>query len=132
METELEKLFNEYKLLFGLTNWQFVLSYDPNLEQSAKTLADPRYNRAQITIQSSLLAAPASWDEIIVHELIHVVFAMYDFFADNLGQDGSDNLFFVARENATSQMTQIVLRMLRKEENETSTNEIKTEKKRTP
>lgn len=52
------------------------------------------------------------WDLVIIHELIHIVMALYDFYADNLGKEGSQELFYIARENSVSQLANIIVRLL--------------------
>jgi len=104
----------QYQQIFGLENWTIELTEDPNLNASARTFADPRYYKASITYKPGKFT-----DETIVHELIHIVMALYDFYADNLGREGSDELFFVARENAVSQLTHIMMRILKNEKSNT-------------
>lgn len=96
----------KYQKLFGLDNWKIIVGFDFNLNANARTIADPRYYKAEITFKKECE------DEIIVHEMIHVVMALYDFYADNLGKEGSDELFFIARENSVSQLTHIIMRIL--------------------
>jgi predicted RNA-binding protein len=116
--------FNErveyFKKLFGLDNWKFTIKYAiQNENNNAKTLADPRYKTARITVYPILLNNKDMWDEIIVHELIHVVMSLYDFYVDNLGHEIknekgeiiTDELFFIARENAVSELTTIFMRI---------------------
>lgn len=108
---EFDQKLRDYQELFGLQNWTISLLTSDTLKQNAMTYADPNYNRATITINNNILDKPAYFDELIIHELIHIVMALYDYFADNLGQEGSDKLFFIARENSVSQLTKIMLRV---------------------
>lgn len=90
---------------FGLDNWQITLQYDPTLTQLAKTIGDPRYQEAVIIYQGnegSLIP-----DKIIVHELIHIVMSMYDFYVDN---KIDSKVTAIAKENAVSQLTEIFMR----------------------
>lgn len=114
MNEEFSKKIRHYQGIFGLQNWKITLVYaNEDVENhKVKTYADPRYNLASMTIYPRLLKEQAEWDETIVHELIHVVMALYDFFADNLGKEESDELFAIARENATSQLTNIIMRLI--------------------
>lgn len=104
-----------YQHLFGLDNWKITL-IKPEIDQelaNAKTYADPRYNTAVMTLYPRLINDPTIWDEIVIHELIHIAMSLYDFFADNLGKEGKevDDLFFIARENSVSQLTSIIMRI---------------------
>lgn len=101
----------EWQDKFGLHNWQIEVQYDPNLTRIAKTVGDPRYQEAVITYQGnegSLIP-----DRIIVHELIHIVMSMYDFYVDNKIED--EEVIGVARENAVSQLGEIFIRNYEKE-----------------
>lgn len=111
----IEELITSYQHLFGLDNWKITI-IKPQLDTelaNAKTIADPRYNRATMTLYPRLIADDTIWEEIIIHELIHIVMSLYDFFADNLGKEGetTDELFFIARENSVSQLTSIIMRI---------------------
>ncbi len=102
-----------YQKLFGLDNWNILLqqsNFDDGNNHSAKTIADPRYHQATMEIYPQALNGDI--DSIIVHELIHIVMAMYDYFADNLGKDGTDDLFFIAREKSVSELTHIFMRII--------------------
>ena len=120
----IEEKVKEIKDLFGLTNWTIILDKKtvdvPHLSglTRAKTVADPNYNRATITVYPCL--KESEWDEVLIHEMIHVVFAMYDFFADNMAKKGTEDLFYLARESATSQMTSILIRIINNKENATN------------
>jgi hypothetical protein len=114
----IEELITSYQHLFGLDNWKIILiKPDQDAElTNAKTLADPRYNRATMTLYPRLLADQTIWDEIIVHELIHIVMAGYDHLVDNttitdIPQATTDELLFNARENSVSQLTSIIMRI---------------------
>lgn len=110
------KLIKEYQELFALNNWK--ISAMANLadeeNHSAKTIADPRYLIAIMTIYPTLLKNESEWDSVIVHELIHVVMSLYDFFCDNMGKEDSDELFFIAREKSVSELTSIMMRIIHK------------------
>jgi len=111
--------FNErleyFKDLFGLKNWDILvnLAQFEDKNHSAMTIADPRYHHAVMTVYPQALMNEGSFDSIIVHELIHIVMAMYDYFADNLGKKGTDELFFIAREKSVSELTHIFMRLLK-------------------
>lgn len=111
---DLYKKLDYYQDLFGLNNWHInlVVSQLQVQNHHAMTLADPRYHKATITVYPNLITNPAAYDETIIHELIHIVFAMYDYFADNLGKEGSDDMFFIAREAGVSAMTSIIMRII--------------------
>lgn len=100
-----------YCELFGIPNWTVDILFDASLKQNAMTLADPRYNRATITINPETFTEK-NRQNILIHEFIHIIMSLYDYFADNLGKEGTDDLFFIARENAVSQLTKIFLRIL--------------------
>lgn len=104
-----EIVLKRWQEKFGLTNWVIRFEIDSKLKQNAKTIADPRYQRATITVHSDF--EEIEWNRIIVHELIHIVMAMYDFYVDN-SIDNSD-IISVARENAVSQLGEIFLRNVR-------------------
>lgn len=108
------KRLEYFKELFGLKNWDILVKLSPTVDQnhSAMTLADPRYHHADMTVYPQVLANEGAFDAIIVHELIHIVMAMYDYFADNLGKKGTDELFFIAREKSVSELTHIFMRIL--------------------
>lgn len=113
---EFEKKLTEFKELFGLHNWRITLQQVETTAFAAKTLADPRYHKADMEVGTHIIQKPNEWEAIIVHELIHIVNALYDYFADNLGKDGTDELFFIARESACSQMTSVILRLIKENE----------------
>lgn len=92
---------------FGLSNWVISLEIDHTLKQNAKTIADPRYQRAKIIVAKDDLA-PEEQDRIMIHELIHIVMSMYDFYVDNKIEN--DDVVAVARENAVSQLGEIFAR----------------------
>ena len=127
----IEDKVREIKDLFGLSNWTIILDKQlndvPHLSglTNAKTIADPNYNRATITVYPCLLKNESIWDEVIIHEMIHVVFAMYDFFADNMAKKGTEDLFYLARESSTSQMTSILIRIINNKENATNEKRFK-------
>lgn len=116
---DFETKLRNYQVLFGLTNWKIILINSPVQveDRRAKTLANPQYYTATVTVYPQLMNEPQVWDEIIIHELIHVVMALYDFYVDNMGtmtditKSGVDELFFTARESSVSQITQIMLRL---------------------
>lgn len=112
MPDKLTDRVKHFQKIFGLTNWNItvVRAINKDGEHSARTLADPRYHQATITFYLGI--DESTVDDIIVHELIHVVMAMYDYFADNLGKEGTDNLFFIAREKSVSELTHIFMRVL--------------------
>jgi len=106
--------------LFGLENWTIYVVEEPQEENhNAKTLADPRYKKATITVYPQLINNEQMWDSVIIHELIHIVMSTYDFYVDNLGHEIknekgeiiTDELFFIARENAVSELTTIYMRL---------------------
>ena len=109
----MEALVKRYQELFGLQNWIIEIKTDSSLNAAAKTIADPRYYRAEMTFGS--IIKKEELEEIIVHEMIHIVMALYDFYADNLGKEGSDELFFVARENSVSQLTHVMMRFIKRD-----------------
>lgn len=126
MEIELfSAMLEEYKNVFGLNNWKIVVRQSPLDEKyhNAMTIADPRYQHATMTVYPRLLnSGSENYEEVIIHELIHIVFAMYDYFADNLGKEGTDDLFFIARESGVSAMTSVIMRMLKGGRNGEKTN----------
>ena len=110
-----------YQHLFGLDNWQ--ISIQEGKEEgnhSAKTIADPRYAKALMTVYPKFLESKV-WDETIIHELIHVIMSEYDFYVDNLGHEIknekgeiiTDELFFIARERAVSELTTVIIRLIK-------------------
>lgn len=110
----------DFQHLFGLDNWTITILHTDTVEDhQAKTLADPRYCQASITIWPKLLSNESIWDEILMHEFIHILMAQYDFYVDNLGKEIkndkgeiiTDELFFIARENAVSQITSVMMRI---------------------
>ena len=103
----------KYQKLFALENWTFTVkenSFSPG-DYNAKTLADPRYHHADITISASL--NPEDHERIVIHELIHVVMALYDFYVDSIGQPEAKELYFTSRESAVSQLTAIIMRVMK-------------------
>jgi hypothetical protein len=125
MQKEFETRLEYFRDLFGLENWKIGLIWQENnvegekltgldTYRSAKTLANPTYNQATITIYPQLLEKKELWDETIIHELVHIVMAGLDFYTDNVVQDKDQQVLFVNRENAVSQLTSIICRMLKK------------------
>jgi hypothetical protein len=119
---EFEDRLQYFVDLFGLQNWKIGINYHPDnvagenltgldTQRSAKTLANPTYNQATITIYPQLLGKKKLWDETIIHELIHIVMSGLDFYTDNVIQDKDQAVLFVNRESATSQLTAIIMRM---------------------
>ncbi len=117
-------MFNErvnyFQHLFGLDNWTINIQSSPQGEENhrAKTIADPRYNLATITTYPLLINDEKIWDEIIIHELIHVIMANYDCYADNVSNLGKDQevvdmILFNSRENAVSQLTSVIMRLIK-------------------
>src|SRR5258708_3228808 len=111
--------------LFGLQNWKIGINYHPDnvegenltgldTQRSAKTLANPTYNQATITVYPQLINKKDLWDETIIHELIHIIMSGLDFYTDNVVQDKDQQVLFVNRENAVSQLTSIMCRILSK------------------
>lgn len=98
-----------FKDLFGLNNWNIKVIIEPNLNATARTLANPNYFVADMTFKEE-----KPEDEIILHEMIHVLFALYDFYADNLISPDAESYVFTARESGVSQLTNIMMRMLQK------------------
>lgn len=98
--------------LFGLQNWKIEAFEDKELKQNAKTIADPRYYKAIITVADYILEDEKIWDEIIVHEMIHIVMSLLDFYTDNLTKEGMNELLSVARENSVSQLANIMIRII--------------------
>ena len=110
---------------FGLNNWKINVQsaiMDEKMpfgekNRGIRTLADYTYATATMVVYPSTLASPEEWDEMIVHELIHVVMAEYDFLTDNLTNDhGEESVLFMARENTVSQLTKIFARLYTKVE----------------
>jgi hypothetical protein len=95
-----------WKYKFGLGNWVIQVKIDPTLKQNAKTIADPRYQRATIFLQKEDLGE--EFDRVVIHELIHIIMSMYDFYVDNKVKDS--DIIQVARENAVSQLGEIFIR----------------------
>lgn len=114
----IDEVITSYQHLFGLQNWKITLikpEQDTELA-NAKTLADPRYNSATMTIYPRFIVNPELWDEIIIHELIHIIMAGYDYLVDNttitdIPQATTDELLFNARESSVSQLTSIIMRI---------------------
>lgn len=104
-----------YQSLFGLENWQIEVLWETKFTEdaSAKTLADPKYLKAYMWLSDHIKQTSKKWDEIIIHELIHVVMAWYDYYADNLAQEGTQELFFNVREHSVSQLTTIIQRIIK-------------------
>ena len=110
-----------YQKIFGLENWTIkvkIQQFDQE-NRHAKTIANPIYYSVTIDIYPLCLNHPEVWDSVLIHEFIHIVMALYDFYVDNLGKEIknekgeviTDELFFIARESSVSQLTQIMLRM---------------------
>lgn len=97
---------DSWKYRFGLGNWVINVKIDSHLTQNAKTVADPRYQRATITLRTKDLGD--EFDRVIIHELIHIVMSMYDFYVDNKIKDSG--IIQVSRENAVSQLGEIFMR----------------------
>lgn len=104
-----------YQSLFGLDNWKIDVLWEKQFTEqaAAKTLADPKYMRAYVWLSEHTKQTASVWDEIIIHELIHIVMAWYDYYADNLSQEGTQELFFNVRENSVSQLTTIMQRIIK-------------------
>lgn len=114
----IDEVITRYQHLFGLDNWKIELTKPEQDRElvNAKTLADPRYNRAVMTLYPRFIANPEIWDEIVIHELIHVIMAGYDHLVDNttitdIPQATTDELLFNARESSVSQLTNIIMRI---------------------
>ena len=96
---DFEDRLEYFRDLFGLTNWKIGVIYQENdvagenlvggldSQRSAKTLANPTYNQATITVYPQLIDKKELWDETIIHELIHIVMAGLDFYTDNVVED---------------------------------------------
>lgn len=115
-QEDFKKQTEHYKDMFGLSNWSINYVFHPTQVElhRAKTLANPTYNVATLTVYPLLLNKREDWDEVILHELIHIVMAMYDFFVDNAVPDEeTTQLMFFARENAVSQLTSVITRILK-------------------
>ncbi len=119
MIEEFKNKVKEYQARFGLQNWSIIIQESP-IDQdlrNAKTLADPRYYRAIMTVYPILLNNKEIWDEIVIHELIHIVMAQYDFYVDNyiefskIPENLSQELYFNEREATVSQLTSIIMRI---------------------
>lgn len=95
-----------YQELFGLTNWKINTSVQPTLNATARTLANPNYYVADMVFKEE---DPS--DETILHEVIHVLFALYDFYADNLIPQDAQAYVFTARESSVSQLVSIIMRL---------------------
>lgn len=106
---KLKERIQHYVDLFGLTNWKIKVTIQPNLNATARTLANPNYFTAETTFKEE-----NPGDDIIIHEMIHVLFALYDYYADNLISPDAESYVFTARESAVSQLTNIMLRILQK------------------
>lgn len=102
------QLVEDWEDKFGLANWKIRIAFDKDLKQYAQTVADPRYQTATITFNSRVLTDEVNWHTVIIHELIHIVMSMYDFYVDNKVEDS--DIIVVARENAVSQLGEIFLR----------------------
>jgi hypothetical protein len=119
----MEAKVKHYQELFGLQNWNIEIKKDATLNGNARTIADPRYCKAVITFRFD--SDPANEDAIIIHELIHIIMAAYDYLVDNnkeiskIDQSAADELFFNARESSVSQLTQVIMRIL-KHDNQTT------------
>jgi len=115
----MEEKIKYYQELFGLQNWNIEIKKDAALNANAQTYADPVYCKAVITFRFD--SDPVNEDAIIIHEFIHILMATYDKIVDNniaiskLEQSTSDELFFYARENAVSQLTQVFIRLQKHE-----------------
>ena len=125
MKEAFEQRLEYFRDLFGLQNWKIGVIYQENdvagenlvggldSQRSAKTLANPTYNMATITVYPQLINKKELWDETIIHELIHIIMAGLDFYTDNVVQDKDQQVLFVNRENAVSQLTSIICRLLK-------------------
>lgn len=113
--TDFELTVKHFQEVFGLSNWKITLIESPSAveNRTAMTLANPQYYTATMTVYPRLLTDLTLWDETIVHEMIHICMALYDFYCDNLGKEGSDDLFYTAREGSVSQITQVIMRLLK-------------------
>ena len=109
---------------FGLDNWKIIVKEDKITPDDtiqtagAKTIADPRYHVATISVYPNTLARREVWHETIIHELIHVVMSQYDMYVDNFTDfakipvKNADELFFCARESGVSELTSILMRLI--------------------
>jgi hypothetical protein len=99
-----------YQDLFGLQNWTITFYYEPKSGPIVSTKADPRYYTALVTINKMIEVG--NLDAIIVHELIHIVMSLYDFYVDNASKEGTQDILSTSREGATSQLANIITRIL--------------------
>ena len=120
---DFEDRLEYFRDLFGLQNWKIGINYHPqdvagenltglDTQRSAKTLANPTYNQATITVYPQLIDKKELWDETICHELLHICMASLDFYTDNVVEDKDQAVLFVNRENSVSTITAVIMRIL--------------------
>jgi|GEM_PF-6047681 len=104
----MEQKVKHYQELFGLTNWNINVRHFPTLNQTARTVADPRYYHATIDFKDE---NPEEW--VILHEMIHVVMALYDFYCDNVLPMEHQEIIMTGRESVVSELTTIMMRIMK-------------------
>jgi hypothetical protein len=115
MEDKFKERVKYFQELFGLGNWNISVFFKgKDFEHNAQTKADPRYYESTIIIQEITLEFEKKWDLIIVHEMIHIVMSLLDFYTDNMTKEGMNELLSVARENSVSQLANIMIRLINK------------------
>lgn len=105
----IERLLEWAKLL-GLEGWHWDFR-TANIKESALTLADPTYLSVTLTLNPELLLHKKEWDEVIVHELVHVQMSIYDYFVDNSTKKGWQDLVRFSRENSTTQIARSIIKL---------------------
>lgn len=113
MEDKFKERVKYFQELFGLQNWKITIKVDATLKHNCETLSDPRYYEAIIKITDHI-KDESEWDLIIVHEMIHIVMSLLDFYTDNMSKEGMNELLSVARENSVSQLANIMIRLINK------------------
>jgi len=107
---EMQKLIKKWQLMLGLEDWilnvKFVDFNRKDYEQSGDIKVDQKNKKATILISNN---PKYSDEQIIVHELVHLLLWEYDHHRENLIPKNKKGRYFNLLEKTAAKFTKILL-----------------------
>lgn len=115
-KTEIQNLLKKWQAAFNLQSWmldvKFVDFKRTDYQQSGDIKVDLKKKKATILISNN---PKYGYEQIIVHELVHLSLWEYDHFCENIVPKNKKDRYFDLLEAASAKFTKILLQSDRKQ-----------------